>query len=298
MNFRIGNLFRELSYSLRRSPSLFIGTLLTISISLLALGGGLVLGQAVDAATDRWKDDVEFIVFLNPDATDAEETAIVGTLNASPEIELFTFVDKEAAFVEFQTMFRDQDHVRDAVTVEDMPPSFRVVPVNPESNVVETLADGFRDDPGVFEVAAAVDTIKDIERFSNKINRIFIVVGFALLMSALLLVYNTIRTTIFARRREVEVMRLVGASNWYIRLPFMIEGVLQGLLGGAITYWILRAWNNVLSDIGAGDEGLALLTNLRAPDEAVLWIWLAMTALGAVIGMVASVVALSRFLDV
>jgi len=113
----------------------------------------------------------------------------------------------------------------------------------------------------------------------------------------LLLVYNTIRTTIFARRREVEVMRLVGASNWYIRVPFMIEGTLQGLLGGALTLPILQLWNNVLSDIGSGD-GLALLADLRAPDQTVIMIWLAMTALGAVIGMVASVVALSRFLDV
>lgn len=297
MNFRIGNLFRELSYSIRRSPSLFIGTLLTISISLLALGGGLVLGQAVDSATDRWKDGVEFIVFLNPDVSDAETQSVSAKLENSPEIDRFTTVTKEEAFVEFQSMFRDSDQIRESVAVADMPPSFRIVPLNPESDVVETLADGFRNDPGVFEVVAAVDTIKDIERFSDKINGIFLVVGLALLVSALLLVYNTIRTTIFARRREVEVMRLVGASNWYIRVPFMMEGVLQGLLGGALTYWVLRAWNNVLSDIGQGD-GLALLADLRAPDSAVNWIWLSMTALGALIGMVASVVALSRFLDV
>ena len=194
-------------------------------------------------------------------------------------------------------MFRDSDQIRESVAIADMPPSFRIVPESPEADIVETLADGFRDDPGVFEVVAAVDTIKDIENGSARINRIFLIVGLGLLVSALLLVYNTIRTTIFARRREVEVMRLVGASNWYIRLPFMIEGTLQGLLGGAITLPILRLWNNVLSDIGSGD-GLALLADLRAPDQTVLLIWLLMTALGAIIGMVASVIALSRFLDV
>ena len=297
MNFRIGNLFRELSYSLRRSFSLFVGTLLTILISMTVLGAGLVLSAAVETATDRWKDGVEFIVFLNPDASEAEKSSVTNKLNSSPEIDRFTFVDKEAAFVEFQSMFRDSDQIRESVAIADMPPSFRIVPESPESDVVETLADGFRDDPCVFEVVAAVDTIKDIETGSTRINRIFLIVGMALLVSALLLVYNTIRTTIFARRREVEVMRLVGASNWYIRVPFMIEGTLQGLLGGALTLPILQLWNNVLSDIGSGD-GLALLADLRAPDQTVIMIWLAMTALGAVIGMVASVVALSRFLDV
>ncbi len=297
MNFRVGNLFREMSYSLRRSPSLFIGTLVTIFISLLALGSGIIVGQAVDSATERWKDGVEFIVFLNPDASEAETSSITTKLNSSPEIDRFTFVDKEAAFVEFQSMFRDSDQIRESVAVADMPPSFRIVPGNPESDVVETLADGFRDDPGVFEVVAAVDTIKDIENFSDKVNLVFLWVGIALLLSALLLVYNTIRTTIFARRREVEVMRLVGASNWYIRVPFMIEGVLQGLIGGALTLPVFRLWNNFLASLGAGD-GLALLADLRAPDSNLIWIWIAMTALGAVIGMVASAFALSRFLDV
>ncbi len=297
MNFRIGNLFRELSYSLRRSPSLFIGTLVTIFISLLALGSGIIVGQAVDSATERWKDGVEFIVFLNPDATDAETTSVTTKLQSSPEIDRFTFVDKEAAFVEFQSMFRDSDQIRESVAVADMPPSFRIVPQNPESDVVETLADGFRNDPGVFEVVAAVDTIKDIEDFSDKVNLVFLWVGIALLLSALLLVYNTIRTTIFARRREVEVMRLVGASNWYIRVPFMVEGVLQGLIGGALTLPVFRVWNNFLASLGSGD-GLALLADLRAPASSLIWIWVAMTALGAVIGMVASAFALSRFLDV
>ena len=297
MNFRIGNLFRELSYSLRRSPSLFIGTLVTIFISLLALGSGIIVGQAVDSATERWKDGVEFIVFLNPDASEAETSSVTNKLNSSPEIDQFTFVDKQAAFVEFQSMFRDSDQIRESVAVADMPPSFRIVPVNPESDVVETLADGFRDDPGVFEVVAAVDTIKDIENFSDKVNNVFRLVGIALLLSALLLVYNTIRTTIFARRREVEVMRLVGASNWYIRVPFMIEGVLQGLIGGALTLVPFRLWNDFLADLGTGD-GLALLADLRAPESNLIWIWIAMTALGGIIGMVASAFALSRFLDV
>ena len=127
---------------------------------------------------------------------------------------------------------------------------------------------------------AAVDTIQDIEEFTNDLNRVFLIVGVVLLISSMLLVYNTIRITIFARRREVEVMRLVGASNWYIRVPFMVEGVLQGLIGGVITLVFFRWWNNFLSGLGEGD-GLRLLTALEAPAGDVFWIWIGMTAIGA-----------------
>ena len=297
MNFRVGNMFRELSYSLRRNPSLFLGTLVVIAISLLILGSGLVVRSAVENATARWKDGVEFIVFLNPDSNQVEIDAVSGKLSANPEIDRFTFVNKQDAFVEFQSLFQDSDQIIESVTVDDMPPSFRVVPRNAESDVVEALADGFRDEPGVFEVVAAIDTIRAIENVGENLNQRFLVLGVFLLLAATLLVYNTIRTTIFSRRREVEVMRLVGASNWYIRIPFMVEGVLQGLIAGLVTLPMYRVVNDFLSSLG-DEESLNLLEGLRAPSGDVLTIWILMTALGATIGAIASAVALSRYLDV
>lgn len=297
MNFRVGNMFRELSYSLRRNPSLFLGTLVVIAISLLILGSGLVVRSAVENATARWKDGVEFIVFLNPDSNQVEIDAVSGKLSANPEIDRFTFVNKQDAFVEFQSLFQDSDQIIESVTVDDMPPSFRVVPRNAESDVVEALADGFRDEPGVFEVVAAIDTIRAIENVGENLNQQFLVLGVFLLLAATLLVYNTIRTTIFSRRREVEVMRLVGASNWYIRIPFMVEGVLQGLIAGLVTLPMYRVVNDFLSSLG-DEESLNLLEGLRAPSGDVLTIWILMTALGATIGAIASAVALSRYLDV
>lgn len=297
MNFRIGNMFRELSYSLRRNPSLFLGTLVVIAISLLILGSGLVVRSAVENATARWKDGVEFIVFLNPDSSQVEIDAVSNKLTANPEIQGFSFVNKQEAFVEFQSLFQESDQIRESVTVDDMPPSFRVVPRNAESSVVEALADGFRDEPGVFEVVAAIDTIRAIENVGDNLNQQFLVLGVFLLLAATLLVYNTIRTTIFSRRREVEVMRLVGASNWYIRIPFMVEGVLQGLIAGLLTLPMYRVVNNFLSSLG-DEESLNLLEGLRAPSGDVLTIWILMTALGAGIGAIASAVALSRYLDV
>ncbi len=299
MNFRLGNIFREVSYSLRRNPTLFLGTLVVIAISLLILGSGLVVRSAVENATARWKDGVEFIVFMNPDSSQVEIDAIKAKLDSNPEIIAADtrFVDKQDAFIEFQSLFQESDQIRESVTVEDMPPSYRVVPRNAESSVVEALADGFRDEPGVFQVVAAIDTIRAIENVGDNLNRQFLILGAFLLLAAMLLVYNTIRTTIFSRRREVEVMRLVGASNWYIRVPFMVEGVLQGLIAGLLTLPMYRVVNNFLSSLG-DEESLNLLDGLRAPSGDVVTIWIAMVLLGAFIGAAASAVALSRYLDV
>lgn len=297
MNFRAGNVFRELSYSLRRNPSLFIGTLLVIWIALLLLGGSLMVRSAASSATERWKDGVEFIVFLNPDASQVQIDAVRDKLAVSPEIASAEFFDKNAAFAEFEVLFSDSEQILDAVTVEDMPPSFRAVPVNSNSDVVEALADGFRADPGVFQVTVPLDAIRDIESVSEDINTTLLIGGVLLLVAAILLVYNTIRTTVFSRRREVEVMRLVGASNWYIRIPFMIEGVIQGLLAGVITLPFLRWLNNGLGSLGERNS-LQLLDGLRASSSDQFQIWILLTVLGGTIGMIASAVALSRYLDV
>ncbi|MEM7092645.1 MAG: permease-like cell division protein FtsX [Actinomycetota bacterium] len=297
MNFRIGNIFRELSYSLRRNPSLFLGTMAVIAISLIIVGSGLVLGDAVGNATARWKDGVEFAVFMNPDSSQVEIEAVSAKLTANPEIERHSFVDQQNAFIEFQDLFQDSDLIRQSVTVEDMPPSFRVVPSNPESSVVEALADSFRDEPGVFQVVAATDAIRDIEDIGERLNNRFFFVGIFLLAAAMLLVYNTIRTTIFSRRREVEVMRLVGASNWYIRVPFMVEGVLQGLIAGVLTILALPFVNDFIASLG-NTQSLALLDGLRATPSQVWSTSILMTIVGAAIGGLASAVALSRYLDV
>lgn len=297
MNFRVGNIVREISYSLRRNPSLFLGTVATIMISLLLVGSGFVVGQAVDNMTARWRDGVEFIVFLNADATPEELTAMDVKLQSNPEISEASFVDKAAAYEEFKRWYPNDNAITSAVGVDDMPPSYRVVPRNADADIVETLADEYRDEPGVLEVVAAVDTIEAIESLGTNLYNRFLILGFLLLVAASLLVYNTIRTTIFSRRSEIEVMRLVGASNWYIRIPFMLEGVLQGMLAGLVTFPMLGFVNNFLAGFGE-NENLRLLSGLRAPQTDVFWIWIFLIFVGIAIGAIASAVALSRYLDV
>jgi len=297
MNIRLTYVMRELLYSLRRNSTLFIATLVTVTVSLTTLGGGLLVREAVKSATSLWQGDIEFIVFMNPEASGAQDEAIRARLTNNPEISVFRYFDQEAAFKEFQELFEDSPELIENVTVDVLPPSYRVVPVNSDAYVIEALADQFRTQPGVRRVVLATDVIRALQDTSNAISTFVLIMSLALLVAAFLLVFNTIRTAIFARRREIEVMRLVGASNVYIRFPFLVEGTLQGLVGGLLSLPILWFANSQAADF-ADPDALRLLQGFIVDNGTVLNIGLGMVAVGAVIGAFSSMIAITRFLDV
>ena len=295
---------RELGYGIRRNITLFVATIITVIISLTLVGGGLVISRAVESATERWSEDIEFIVFMNPEAS-AEQNAEVAALvdpERNPEIRRFDYVDQAQAYQEFLELFEDTEGFTDNVTPDILPPSYRVVPVDAEADVIQQVADQFKNKPGVLRVVLATDVIRQLQDISETIAIGLLLLSIVLLLAAALLVFNTIRTVIFARRREIEVMKLVGASNWYIRFPFMIEGTLQGVLGGILAIPGLFAVNRILGRVAgendAGEAALKLLDNLEVARSTVLQIGLFGVIVGAVIGALASLIAITRFLDV
>lgn len=299
MAIRPGYIGREIGYGLRRNLSLFLGTVLVVWVSLSLLGCGLLLKAAVENATARWQDDIEFIVFMNPDAPEPQIESIRSALESSPDVRSFTFFTKDDAYLEFQELFDDSPELIDSIVPDVLPTSFRIVPENPDADVVLELSGQFRSRPGVRAVVSATDAIRDLQTLTNDSSFWLLFISFALGVSALLLVYNTIRTAIFARRREIEVMKLVGASNWYIRLPFMFEGTLQGLVGGAISVLSLYGFNRLLGNIGGNpDGGLAILAGFVVDGARVFTIGIWMILLGALLGAVASGFAITRHLDV
>lgn len=120
-----------------------------------------------------------------------------------------------------------------SVKPQDLPQSFRVTPTNPQSNVVSELGQSFQNEPGVYKVEFALDAVKQMERFLKNLSTFFIVLAVVLLMATALLIVFMIQTAVFARRREIEVQRLVGATNWFIRIPFILEGVVHAIIGWA-----------------------------------------------------------------
>jgi cell division transport system permease protein len=186
----------------------------------------------------------------------------------------------------------------DSVTADDLPPSYRVEPVNKDAASVQSLAETFRDRAGVKNVILASKTIQLIQDLSRSLTiGIFVVAAF-LLFAAGLLVLNTIRMAMFARRREIEVMKLVGATNWFIRVPFMLEGLVQGLLGAFAAIVGLVIIKPFFEGWLPKAEEIPLVSGFAVGGTGLFGIYLLLAVVGAAVGTIGAGVAVTRFLDV
>jgi cell division transport system permease protein len=295
---KVDYVVKETGRNIIRNPWLTIATVLCVTVSIALVGASLLTRQGVQNATLQWRGGVEFIVYMNPDATQDQIDAMQRELEESPQVESFVFLDKNAAYEEFRQLFeRDSPELIDSVTPDVLPTSFKVKPVDADSNVVRGLQQQFGENPGVREVVAATDAIRAIERISNLLSLVMVGVAIVLTIAALVLIGNTIQTAIFARRREIEVMKLVGATNWFIRVPFMLEGVVQGVLGSIVGIGGVYLLNWGFSKI-AGDPELALLGNFTVASGDVFATAILLLIGGVLIGAVASAVAVTFYVNV
>ncbi len=296
MALRVDYIAKETANNLVRNPSLTIATVLTVAVSLALLGAALVIQRGVDGLNTRFKDDVEFIVWLSPEATEEQRQSVDGALADSPQVRDHRFVNTEETYAEFEEFWKDSPEVLEAVSPEQLPTSYRVVPEIPDLAVVQSLGQEFEGLPGVRNVDYAGEYIKRLNDFTRVASNIMLGAALASAAASALLMYNSIRTALFARRREIEVMRLVGATNTFIRVPFMLEGMVQGVVGAAISTLAVFGLNRVIRNLL--DQTSFRLFDSFALDSAQLFP-VAMTLLGAgaIIGFVGSGIAVTRYLD-
>lgn len=296
---------RETGANLRRNLTLTLASILTIAVSLTLSGVGWNFYKGVNQAFDKWRSGVQFIVFMKPDATDEQIEAVRAALDpeVNAEVESVRYVDSDEAFAEVQRIFGSNSILAETFrSPDDVPTSFRVAPITKDADLIKQLGAQFSGRAGVQTVTFNSEAVKRFQRFTSFLILVFIIVAIASLVSAGLLIVNTIRLAIFARRREIEVMKLVGATNWFIRVPFMLEGLIQGLVGALLAWAGSYSLNEVLKDSlakGVDPNGpadtLQLLTLQAGPVRAT---GLTLVLIGALLGAVGSGVAVSRFLDV
>ena len=298
---RIAYAFREMWASFRRNLTLTVAAILTSAIALLLVGTTFLIQRAFDNLLVQWRGDVEMIVFVRSDATPEQISLIDQTIKAAPTIidaEKLLYLDKTQSYEEAKRIFVGDPVTLSLLTPDNIPSQFKVVPITQDPELVRSLSEQYRSLPGVQDVALAEDEFQVISTLSRFVRTVTLVMSLVLLVVAVGLIWNTIRTAMFARRREIEVMKLVGATNWFIRVPFMLEGLLHGLLGGIAScggLWVLNsAWTNGVAGFKPGTG----ISSLVVPSSYLTGVMLMILAIGALVGAIGSAIAASRFLDV
>jgi cell division transport system permease protein len=286
---------RETAGNLRRNLVMTVAAMVTMTVSLSVLGVVLIVRQAANKATEQWRGGVEMAIFLQPTVTTTQSGAIGRELATNPGVKNYHFVDKTEAYQEFKTIFGGNSEIVSSLGPSDMPPSYRVVPTKAQD--IQDLGKQFTNQPGVLQVSYAAQAIKALLNRSNQIKVGGQVLAALVMLAAVALIVNTIQLAIFARRREVAVMKLVGATNWFIRVPFMLEGLVQGLVGAALAFGLIYAIRNPVASFVGNESMLGIQTLYVAPREAVLT-GILLLVVGAAVGMVGSAFAVRRFLSV
>lgn len=289
---------REVGINLTRNVTLTLATIATVAVSLTLVGTAVLISRGVEDAQQQFQGGVEFIVFMNPNATEAQIEAVRTELDDNPQVRDAEFCDQQCAFEEFQRLFEDDPALLQSVTADILPPSFRVKPVDADSDAVAALGEVFEGAPGVREVAFSSEAVKQVEGFYNFLSNRSYWAAFLLVIAATLLVLNTIQMAIFNRRRDIEVMKLVGATNWFIRVPFMLEGLIQGLLGAGVAVALTRLFIGDLENQAQGGDAAGILSNFNVQSGDYTFATVVLVAAGAAISLIGSGIAVSRFLKV
>jgi cell division transport system permease protein len=288
----------EAFVGLRRNLLMTVAVVLSVMVSLTLGGAAYLLNQQVELATDDWIDKVEVSIFLcnerscGVDITPDQQQQLLTDLDDQPIVEEVFFESQADAYARFQEMFRDDPDVAGVVEPDSLPASFRVKLVDPEQ--FEVIAQQFEAYPGVEEVVDQQELLTDLLQFIRYIRIAALAVAGIQLVAAGVLIANTIRMAAFARREQTSIMKLVGASNWYVRLPFVLEGMIAGALGALFGWLLLLGSVPRVADRLRDEVQLVPFIGM----DQVLAVAPLMLIAGVGIAALASLVALHRFLDV
>lgn len=298
---RVSYALRETLANFRRNVTLSVAAVITSAVSLLLVGTTFLIQRAFDNLLVQWKGDVGMIVFVRPDVQPDALAFIEQTIKSQPNLvktDAVEYLDKAASYEEAKRVFAGDPTTLSLLSIDTIPTQFKVVPSTADPELVRSLASQFRGLPGVSGVALAEDEFEVISTLSGFVRTVTIGMSLVLLAVAVILIWNTIRTAIFARRREIEVMKLVGATDWFIRVPFILEGLVQGLVGAVVScggLWALNsAWTNGVAGFKAGTGVSALVV----PSGYTTGVMASLLVIGALAGGIGSGVASSKFLDV
>src|SRR6202453_1071618 len=272
-----------------------IAAVLTVAVSLTLVGAALLLRQGAANASGQWERGTQVTVWMQPNANKQEIHAVATQLAQLNYVrQPCAYWGKARNFAEAKKILPSD--VTAATTESEFPTSFWCTPValSDASQVIQT----FKGTAGVDAVTAPLQQIHTEEKVINILKWVLLGVAVVLIVSAAVLILNSIRMAIFARRREVSVMKLVGATNWFIRVPYMSEGLIQGLLGSAISAAAVYILYLAINHAGGDTSSSNVFSAMHMTGWEVFSTDVVVVLVGVLIGSLGSAIAIRRFLDV
>ncbi|MBU2670457.1 permease-like cell division protein FtsX [Actinoplanes bogorensis] len=290
---RLKYVLNEVLVGLWRNVTMTVAMIITMSVSLTMLGASVLLYMQVDQMKNYYYGEIEVSIFLRTDVTEAQRTAIDQAISSNPLVQERTYETREEALKRFQELWKDSPEFVKSVGPNSLPESFRVKLKNPET--YKTFTDQMTGMQGIQDIIDQRALLDKVFNIFNAIQVGALVVAGVMALAALLLVGNTIQVAAYSKRREVAVMKLVGASNWFIQAPFVLEAVVAGLIGAILGFVALFVGKIVLFD-----NKLQALTNILTPiDNGNVWLMLPLLAgVGALVSAVTAWVTLRFYLKV
>jgi cell division transport system permease protein len=292
----LGYSVEEALVELWRNRLVNLVSIATIAVSLFILGIFLSLSANLNELMAGWASRVQITLYLGEGATEEEQLRLRGILDQSPEVDSFEFVSSDAAAARFRSYFPELQNLPDLLESNPLPASFEVNVAEsyrrPEQ--VKVLAARFDTVSGVAEVDYDLLWIERLSSIIGLVRALGLAIGAALVLASVFTIFNVIKLTVYGRQDEIGIMRLVGATHAYIRGPFLVEGILQGGLGGLLALLLLYFSHELLLR-----EALRSFQLLPASS----WLefvppagWVAIVAGGMVVGLFGSLLSVRKFL--
>jgi cell division transport system permease protein len=293
MRFNLGFFLREAMKNIRLNLLMSITAITTTFICILVFGVGLIVSSHVEGIIGSVREDVSVEVFFPRDASQDEIDKVRSAVEGYPEVSSVTYVSKEEALATFKETFADQPEIYEGIDPGVLPASLQLQLENPA--MADEVAQRLREEHGFTDenLSYPQQTIERLDKVTSYMIWGLYGATILFLISSVLLISNAIRLSIFARRKEIEVMKLVGASDSFVRTPFVFEGLVQGLIGAGLAA-LTVVWINFLFVDWSHDA----LPFVPISGNAVntLLILAVLVLVGVAIGVVGSFLSVTRFL--
>lgn len=290
----IGYYWTEAFKSLYRNSWLCLAAVGTIIVSLLILGSSVLLVLNVNQLADRVESGVEISVFIEDDVEEEELESLGQQIEYLGGVKSVEFISRDRALEEFKESFGEQKEALIGLEENNtLPNSYRVKTLS--TGLVPEVAGKIEKLDGVEKVRYGQGVVEKLMTVSHWVRTTGLVVVVLLGTAAVFLIATTIRLSVYARRREIGIMKVIGATNWFVRMPFILEGMILGLLGGLIAAGIIYFGYNSL--VVRVNSTLSFIQLINEP-EIIYYTLGGLAGLGLLLGILGSAVSVRRFLNV